>query len=474
MKKKSFCVFSKPFIFVLIVCIILILSVCVEKADLSLLWGKPPIEFIENYHSDTEDVLAQGNIDNISSYQIEADELTYHDNLDIWEESLSGGGTPIQYTDGDGNKYTKKFFTSLGYTMYIPDGWERLSPSNSYMQNLYYLVSKKPGYENIQISVATKGNTSKLSPNEAIDNFITTQQGLEYYYLNGAYKLSVAMYTPGELNQISTSDIPGFEDLDNHQVLVYYDEPEVTFTYDKDPTYYANPYVLNYYIIKEDVSIMLTAIGPKKESASINYLMASMGLNCKEIISENATGIRYEPKQSIETGLLTANIPEEWFLGTGNDYVKRIVCSDEPSNPLYGTEILISSKILTDKNLTGINDVMRNESLQKTLVFSAMKYSPDLSEMITRNLDYSISFTVDNENKQILDGKEFCKVDYKITIDENSLMHPIALIENPFCGRIYIAKYGEGYIFVSLKTTCKGQSYIDDLANSLFNNVYFT
>lgn len=474
MKRKS----RKVIVIVVLIFIILILAFCVKKvSEDGEMWGGLPIENVpQGEITSTNEDLEQGSNGTNTEPQENTEpktDLIYHDQLDIWEETLTGGGTPAHYTDGDGNSYTKKYFTSLGYSMYIPDDWERYMPSTSYMNDIYYLVSKKPGYENIQLSIATKTNTGKLSVSEARDNFITTQNGLEYYYLNGAYRLSVAMYSQGDIHEITTKDIPGFENIEEDKVLVYYDEPSVTFTYDLEPTYYANPYVINYYIIKENVSIMVTAIGPRKEAVGMNYLLATMCLNCKELLNDNANAIRYSEDKEFDTNLLTVKVPDNWKLGTGTNYVSRIVCSEEPYDPLYGTEILLPSKVISSNEVNSPEDIINNIAVQKSLVFSAMKFNPDLSEMVTRNLDYSISYQKNTAEKKIYADKEFTIIDYTVTVDENSLAKPLALLENPFRGKIYITNYGDHYIFFSARTTTEGLTFIDNLMNSLLSTVVF-
>lgn len=399
----------------------------------------------------------------------EPDNIVYPENVDFWEESLTGGGIPQRYTDADDNEYVKKYFPSLGYVMYIPECWERIEHSNSYLQNIYYLVSDKEGYEDIQISIATKTATVGLSPSEVRNLFLTTHNNMEYYYRNGGYKFITTMYEAGPIHQITTKDIPGFEDIDGAQVLVYYDEPEVTFLLEIEPTYFVEPYVINYYIIKNNVAVMLTVIGPRKQAANMNYLLTAMGLNCKELYNDNANRIRYSADRGFGSSLMTISAPSDWIMD-GGGCVTRIRSSGDETDALYGTEVMFSNRLIEKTEGSKPQDILSNSDVTSAIAYSSLDFNKTITGAVLQNLNYSVKYSPNDISQVNYGQNRLTKIDLICTIDETSLFHQLALIENPFKATIYIKETSRGYAFVAVKYNAVNSTYIGSLIDDVLRN----
>lgn len=465
-KKKRSVIFLA--ILSIILLIILLFFIFKFKPDNGGMYGDIP----GSEWSDEANTESDGHVPNPLPPSVgtkEPEDIIYPENVDFWEESLTGGGIPQKYKDAAGNEYVKKYFPSLGYAMYIPEGWERIEHSNSYLQNIYYLVSDKEGYEDIQISVATKTATAGLSPSEVRNLFRTTHNNIEYYYRHGEYKFITTMYEADRVHQITTKDIPGFEDIEDPQILVYYDEPKVTFIMEKEPTYFVEPYVINYYIVKDNVAVMLTVIGPRKYAANMNYLLTAMGLNCKELYNKNANRIKYSADKTFSSPVISIKAPSEW-LSDGGEYVKRIKCSDDETNALYGTEILFSNKLIEKTNSSKPQSILSDSHVTSEIAYSTLDFYDNITGVVLQNLNYSIRYTP-NDISSVNYGKNaLTKIDFTCTIEETSLFQQLALVENPFKATIYIKETSKGYVFVAFKYNAVNGTYIESFIRDVLEN----
>lgn len=477
-KKKM----SKTVIIIIVLVIVILLLMIVllsvnRKNKENWLWGEVPETTIQTEEpisdDDSENLSPSINNPSMPTEQTDVDNnIIFPENVDYWEESLSGGGVPQTYTDGDKNNYTKQYFPSLGYAMYIPDDWKRIEHSDSYLQNTYYLVSEKENYENIQISITTKTATKGLSASEARNLFRNTHQNMEYYFKHGDYKFVTTMYETGTIHQITTDDIPGFEYLDT-KVLVYYDEPKVTFVMDKEPTYFTEPYVINYYIIKENVAVMLTVIGPRKHAGNMNYLLATMGLNCKELYNTNATRIHYSTDTTFKTNLLTLKAPSEWIQALGNNDVLRIKCNgtENETSPLYGTEIIMSKSYVEKESGQKPQSILSDKNVTSNIAYSALDYNATITNMIMQNLNYSFKYSPSDVTEVIYGENLLTKINFSCSIDESSLINKLSIMENPFSGVIYIKDTPNGYVYVVVKYMKNNITYIDSLCDDILSNM---
>lgn len=464
-KKQSiiFAVFT-----VMLLLLLLILLFVFKKNDEPSWFGRVP----NSSDSETSELASSDNIPESLPPSVSGEEpenFIYPENVDFWEESLTGGGIPQKYTDSDGNEYTKKYFPSFGYAMYIPDNWTRIEHSNSYLQNIYYLVTDKEDYEDIQISIATKTATSGLSSSQVRNLFRTTRNNIEYYYRHGTHKFITTMYEAGDIHQITTSDIPGFENIDENKILVYYDEPEVTFIMEKEPTYYVEPYVIDYYIIKDNVAVMLTVIGPRSKAANMNYLLTAMGLNCKELYNANANRVHYSADTVYGAkAAVSVKGSSEWKTFNGGA-VNKIQCALDETDALYGTEILYANKVVPKEDKKP-QDLLADSDITSAIAYSALDFNETIPNAVLMNLDYSVKYSP-SDITHIPYGKTgLTKINFTCTIDETSLFRQLAIIENPFKAVMYIKETSKGYAFIIIKYNSVNSTYIESFAADVLSN----
>lgn len=407
--------------------------------------------------------------------QLPPSEIKYPEDIHFWEESLTGGGVPPTYTDELGNEYTRECFPSLGFAMYIPDGWIEREHSTDYIQNIFYLTTDKEGYDEIQLSVAVKTNIEGLSPSEIRDLFATDKNNLEYYFCNGKYKFITSMTRSWEMHQISTDEIPGFEDIDA-QVLLYYDEPKTRFVLEIDPTYNFEPYVINYYIIKENTAIMLTGIGPYLDANKILSLMGSMGLNCRELVNAPPNGIHYSADEKITNGNCSFKIPSEMgkmtCVSRDNMSITSYKYSENRNNYLYNTEILFSNAISKEK-YESIEDIFKDNKLTSLIVYTSLNGTNNHSMQVLDNLDYSFKYNPQSITNISLSGKIATKIPVEITIDETSLSHLLSLIQNPMKCNLYVVEDNGFYYLFIFRGTKAAESYMDNFAYSCLQTISF-
>ena len=435
----------------------------------------PSIE-LEEINIETQTDNNSNNMDNSSAQPIlPPSQIVYPEDVHFWEESLTGGGVPMTYTDKQGITYTRQCFPSLGFAMYIPDGWRQVNHSNDYLQNIQYYVTNQSGFEETQLSIAVKTNIKGLSPGEIRSLFATDKNNLEYHFDNDKFKFITSMTTSWEFHQINTSDIPGFEDIDA-KVLVYYEEPKVKFVLEKNVSYSVEPYVIHYYIIKENTAIMLSAVGPYAKANNILALMASMGLNCRELVNDPPTAIHFSADKEVNAKGISYKIPEAWTtkcnFSKGNYSITAYSCSTDLSDYLYGTEILVSGPISIEE-VPSVTDIINNNKISSLIAYSCLNGYNTIPGNILDNLDYSIKYNPKEIKDVSFSGKIATQIPFTMSIDELSLTRQLSLIENPFNGTMYVFSHDNNYYFIVIKGT-HISSYFNDLISSFVSTISFS
>ena len=394
----------------------------------------------------------------------------YPEDVVFKEKMLTPGGMlPVGFKDEDGQTYSRHFFPAYGYAMYLPDNWTIKEHSNSYLQNTYYLITDQEDLGAIEIAVSTQTGISGKSKNEVMESFRSNTAGMEYYFLAGKYKLVTTMYKDSYRDIITANEV-GFDLGENNDaVLAWYSTPDVTFLLDDSPYYYANPYVINYYVVMDDTAVMITAIGPKSKSDRMYHLLGATALNIRELKNQNATALHYLPEKTIENSSLKLNVPADYYEGYGSGNGTRIVCSSDRESFLYGTEIYLPKKPIKASDPL---EVLMNHDVTAEIVEMCLRGHPDISKLTTNNLDYSISFSEDDVAEIVYRGIKYTKVQYSINIDTDSLHKPLGLFETKINNTIYINKsLGGEYYYVNFKYLTASKSYIDDLSKNVLANL---
>ena len=394
----------------------------------------------------------------------------YPEDITFKEKMLTPGGMlPVAFKDEDGQVYTRKFFPSYGYAMYIPENWQIKEHSNSYLQNIFYLITDQDNLGAIEIAVATQTGVAGKSKTDIMESFRATTAGMEYYFLAGKHKLVTSMYKDAERNIITANDV-GFNLEDDDVVLAWYNTPDITFVMEDNPYYYSNPYVINYYVVMDDVAVMVTTIGPKSKSDRMYHLLGAMALNIRELKNQTPTALHYIPERTLKRGDFSLNIPEGYEEGyNGGGGGTRIVCTSDRGSFEYGTEIYLSrGPIKTD----GPKELLMDHSITSDIVEMCLQGHPDVPRLTYNNLDYSISFSDDDITELTYRGTKYTKINYIINVKTDSLYKTLGLTETEIKNTIYINKdFNGNYHYINFKYLTSSQSYIDDLAKNVISNL---
>lgn len=395
----------------------------------------------------------------------------YPEDIVYKEKMITPGGTlPIGFKDEDGQIYTRRFFPAYGYAMYIPENWQIKEHSNSYLQNIYYLVTDQDDLGAIEIAIATQTGVSGKSKSDIMESFRGTTAGMEYYFLAGKHKMVTTMYKDSERSIITANDV-GFDlDSDKNVVLAWYNTPDVTFLLADNPYYYTDPYVINYYVVMDDTAVMVTAIGPKSKADRMYHLLGAMALNIRELKNERPTALHYTPVKTIEHSGFSLNVPEEYREGyNGGGEGTRIICSSDRGDFAYGTEIYLSKAPIVANDPVHL---LMDHNVTSNIVEMCLQGHPDVSKLAYNNLDYSISFSDDDVSELFYLGTKYTKVNYVISVNTDSLYKPLGLTESQIKNTIYISEgIGGGYNYVNFKYLGASQTYIDDLAMNVIMNL---
>lgn len=440
----------------------------------------------DNYNSETDN---NPNKDNEYTYddnnnEAQPKDVIYPKDVIPKEEVITSGIVPNVFMDMNKNTYTKDYFSSYGYTLYIPDEYKISESDSSYLKNTFYLTPKKDDDEKnagIQIAVTTKtnlrSNPKKIS--DVMDLFDTAKNNLEYDFCGNKY--IVALYEMGTVQRITGRSIENMPE-DFHDSIIYYeDDCKFKIQSELSPSTVGTPYVTFFYVVKDDVAIMITAMGPQYMINQITYLGNTMALNCRELLNQNCTNVETSLSEHTKNKNFTFSYDPDWI--KKNDYL--YLCSDDRENFLYGTKILIGGDdLLNDESLDNISSLMDNKEKAKFMINTKEIQNEILSALLDNPQDLTVTtmncitkYITYDENKIsecVVGGKKFYKIDYNYMFDETSLRRDLNFESNPMPGSIYFYMTKDSINFVNINYLSRNESYIDSFSKKVLSKINFS